>query len=104
MRYLAFLLLISACTNFPATPDSPQCSPVMKILHGTDYISIKESYCLCRVYHFGVDYVGPVPGLEAYREPIESCNKLIGWTPEEYAKKANFWEEVRKEIKKRLKK
>lgn len=95
------LFLLSACSNYPTTPDSPQCSPIFKYetsLENIEYISTVDSYCICRMYHFGIDYVGPVKNTSTWKEPIKSCDKLVGWVPDDYAKKAVFWEAVRSKI------
>jgi hypothetical protein len=105
MIRLFFLLLLASCTNIPTTPDGPQCSPVFTYVKSTDgkeYIEVESSYCLCRMYHFGLDYVGKVPNITTWKEPIKYCDKLIGWTPEEYTKKASFWEAVRAAVEKEI--
>jgi hypothetical protein len=101
MIKIVFLLLLAACTSIPTTPDGPQCSPVFSYVNSTDgkeFIDVEGSYCLCREYHFGLDYVGKTPDSTTWKEPIKYCDRLIGWTPKEYAKKATFWEAVRAKI------
>jgi hypothetical protein len=84
--------------------DTLQCSPVFKYveIEAIGYISMEESYCICRQYRFNEDYVGPVPAGPVTYEPIQSCNKLIGWSPKEYALVSNYWEELRRAIKEAL--
>lgn len=82
----------------PTTEDGPQCSPIFKYvisMEGDEYISVKESYCICRTYRFSANYIGMVPGTSTWQEPIKYCEKIVGWTPGEYAKKAAYWEAVR---------
>jgi len=101
MRLIPFFIILASCTNIPSTPDGPQCSPIFSYvtsLEGKSYIDVDNSYCLCRTYHFGLDYIGKTPDSSTWKEPINYCDKLIGWTPKEYAKKATFWEEVRARI------
>jgi hypothetical protein len=100
MKFL-LLIFLAGCAGMPETPDGPQCSPVFEYTQDLKFISVENSYCLCRAYRFSLDYVGPVKDIEPWKEPIESCNRLIGWTPEEYVKKASYWENVRSYIKER---
>jgi hypothetical protein len=105
MMKLVVLLFLTSCTNIPTTPDGPQCSPVFKYVNSTDgkeFIDVESSYCLCRQYHFGLDYVGKTPNSDIWKESIKYCDKLIGWIPKEYAKKATFWEEVRATIEQEI--
>jgi hypothetical protein len=92
----------TSCSQMPTTPDDAQCSPIMKTAvdaSGVEWISTTESYCLCRTHRFSLDYIGHVPDTEIWREPILSCNKLVGWKPDAYGRKASYWEHVRILIK-----
>lgn len=100
MKYL-LLFLLAGCAGAPETNDGPQCSPVFKYSEDNKFISVEESYCVCRLYHFGLDYVGPVKNTDSWVEPIQSCDRLVGWQPNEYSKKASYWEAVRAYIKQR---
>jgi len=100
MKFL-LLLLLAGCADMPTTPDGPQCSPVFYYSEDEKFISTEKSYCICRVYRFSLDYIGPVTSIEAWKEPIQACDRLVGWTPEEYSKKASYWENVRQYIKDR---
>lgn len=105
MRVILLLALLAGCTNVPTTPDGPQCSPIFKYvtsLEGDEYISVAESYCLCRQYRISLDYIGVVPNTESWREPIKACEKLVGWSPVEYGKKVAFFEEVRRILYQRV--
>jgi hypothetical protein len=99
MKLFLLLILLSACTNMPVIEDLPQCSPVFKYVksvEGDEYISVKDSYCICGNYRFSLDYVGPQGG--SWREPIKSCNKVIGWKPKDYGEVAAYWKEVRARV------
>jgi hypothetical protein len=100
MKFL-LLFLLAGCAGAPETKDGAQCSPVFKYTEDNKYISIEESFCVCRLYHFGLDYVGQVKNTDSWIEPIQSCDRLVGWSPQEYAKKAAYWEAVRAYIKDR---
>lgn len=95
MKYLVLLFLV-ACTGLDiTTPDGDQCSPRFVYTPYGDISSV-DSYCLCRPYRFSREYIGSTGA--AIRLPISSCDKLIGWQPIEYAKKASYWEQVRRAI------
>jgi len=98
MRFILLLILVGCTTGEIETPDSPQCSPrfVYAYPQGERVISEAESYCLCRPYRFSREYIGAVGASE--RLPISFCDKLVGWPPNEYVKKATFWEQVRRAI------
>lgn len=85
---------LSSCK--PEVDDLPQCSPNLDIYIddlGVKKINYENSFCLCRKYHFGLDFIGPVS--EVSYHPVEHCNKVIGWNPKNYSKVWMFWDDVR---------
>jgi hypothetical protein len=95
--YLSFILLflLTSCGNAPTIQPTNQCSAVFKFTETGD-ISSKESYCICRKYVFTIERVGPEGG--SFKEPIQSCDKLVGWKPKEYSIVAEYWEALREYI------
>lgn len=96
--YLSLILLFTlvSCGSAPTIEDTNQCSPVFAYASssaGVEVISIEESYCICRKYRFSIEQVGAVGG--SWREPIKSCNKVVGWKTAEYVKVAEYWQRVR---------
>jgi hypothetical protein len=99
---LALMFIVPSCSQMPVTQDDDQCSPILKTAmdtNGVEWISMSESYCFCRKYRFSIDYIGKVPDTESWKEPIMSCNKVVGFKPAGYARKASYWEAVRQKIK-----
>lgn len=99
LQVIALFLVATSCGNMPTIDDKAQCSPVFSYVtsvEGEEYISVKDSYCICGNYRFSLDYVGPQGG--SWKESIKSCNKVIGWKPKEYGEVAAFWKEVRARI------
>jgi hypothetical protein len=99
---LIALLLLTSCSEMPTTQDDDQCTPIMKTKlddNGVEWISTSESYCLCRKYRYSIEYIGVVPATESWKEPIMNCNKVIGFKPDAYARKASYFEAVRQAIK-----
>jgi len=63
-------------------------------------IDEKNSACFSRKYQFSIDRVGPVG--EDEDMALEDCADLIGYSPENYKKVAEFNERVRSKIKDEL--
>jgi len=100
MQKLPLLVLLTSflsfpsCVSRPSIDDTPQCSPVFVYSPDENFIDRQESYCQCRTYRFSISYVGAVSGTIT-REPIEKCDRLVGWEPVTYARVARFWDAVR---------
>lgn len=86
---------LSSC-NPPTIEDQKQCSPFFsyKTIDGKEYIDPDESSCFCRMYHWGKDGVGVVPGSET-EEPLNVCDRLIGHPPDNYIEVVNYYEALR---------
>ena len=97
MLALALISFLSGCGTAPTIEDTAQCSPyfVYVTIENKEFIDVEKSSCFCRSYHFGEDYVGPQVGGVNWKEPLHSCNKIIGWAPTIYTKVASYWEELR---------
>jgi hypothetical protein len=93
------LLSVVACGHYPEIENKPQCSPVFKYvtIEQKEFIDLESSYCICGMYEFSLEKVGPVGG--SWKEPLKSCNKVIGWKPKDYAEVSTFWVEVWEKIR-----
>ena len=60
-------------------------------------IDLEAQKCFCRQYKFSKAYVGGVDASVEEKEFLY-CNKLVGFTVNDYAGVATFWEKVRREI------
>lgn len=95
---LSILLLFTlvSCGSAPTIEPTNQCSPVFVYVTddtGKEFIDVSASYCLCRKYVFSIDQVGPQGG--AWREPVKSCDRVVGWKAKEYGAVAEYWQRVR---------
>lgn len=105
LLFFSWILLVSCTHQDITTPDDPQCSPIFVAVKddaGIEWISTSESYCICRKYRMSLNYIGMVPGTQTWKEPIMSCNKVVGWKPDGYGNKSAFWEKVRVAIKDKI--
>lgn len=86
--------LLCGCYQAPTVRDTKQCFTYFGVnTDGT--VNLDESYCGCRAYRFSEEYIGIVPNTKPWKEPLLSCQKLVGWTPDEYEVVSNYWGEVR---------
>jgi hypothetical protein len=89
---LTLLILLQSCHSIPDNV-SKQCSPVF-VYDNIGKILEDKSACLCRTYKFSKDYVGAEVGQVEFK-PLVTCDRVVGWTPDEYVKVASYWEAVR---------
>ena len=67
-------------------------------IDGKKYIPVEDTLCATRIYEFSKEYVGPRSVWQ--EQPIDVCNKNIGWTADDYLKVQEYWESVRRELNK----
>lgn len=84
---LTIILTIFHSCNVP-TITNRQCSP-----------DFEDQVCRCREYRHSMDYIGSVS--ESENLPLESCDLIIGYPPEDYGDVAQWKEEVRQRFSKK---
>jgi hypothetical protein len=87
---MGFLSFLSGCQT-PKPITVTQCSAWLQ-----------DDACFCRDYKYSAEYIGPVGNEEEH--PIEACDKLVGFSPDDYLEVTTYHEAVRKLIKKYSKK
>ena len=95
MLLIALITFLSSCGSTPESIEFNQKTVYLVLIEedGRRYIDEKESACFLRRYHWGADFIGKVS--EVSELDIIKCNKIIGSSPKNYAKKITWLEQLR---------
>lgn len=96
-KILLIILIICLNSCIPTIKDQEQCMILIDLKvdeFGNRYINENESSCVCRMYRWDKNYVGPVG--QAWETDITYCNKVIGHKPDPYIEFATFLEKIRR--------
>ena len=91
------LITLSSCrSNPPAIKDSERCVTVMEV------VSVNEAgeelitgHCRCGAYRFSIDGIGWIDPDKNYNKPLSYCNKMVGWTPDQWKNLYTDFENLR---------
>jgi len=72
------VIFLSGC-GLPEYKTADNCSIVIKKVYDSQRIKAR---CICRDYEFTLNHTGPTS--KARRVPIEKCNKLVGFPPDQW--------------------
>ena len=111
---LGILVSLSACNTVPVVADQEQCFMELEPIGGYENtgdaspsyeeqilqleengIDTEASYCGCRSYHYGKDYIGMTLNTTPYKKPLSYCHKTVGWKPDGYAEVVTYWQAIR---------
>lgn len=97
MSLIAFL---NGCQSLPGELITKQKFIFMKVVEvdGKKFVNLDDSFCAEREYKYSKQFIGPITKYQ--KVSFDQCNKLTGETPVQYTAKANWFEDVRKEIEK----
>jgi hypothetical protein len=62
-------------------------------------VDLKNDSCYCHQYHINKDFIGVVG--ETYEKDFEYCNKLVGFTPNEWGKLILFLNKVQRKLRRK---
>jgi len=98
MKLFPLLIIYLSCSHnqiFTDEVNAEQCSPYisLKMEHGKRFVDEVNSSCMCRLYKFSGDYIGPIG--TRYKTDIMKCHQLIGVTPDRYEPVNNFLQSLK---------
>jgi len=94
LTLLLILLISSSCKReFPKIAPQERCFNVLLEKVVIDDVAFYSGYCRCHSYEWTIDRIGRVGESQDYE--MAKCDKLIGFTPDTYAKVNNWWNEIR---------
>lgn len=92
---LVFLSFLESCQTPPQVFEGRQCQAVFAFDSNND-IDPGQSFCRCRSYHIGKDFIGSRGNVSRY--PLRECDQYLGYSVRENTRLVNFMEYVRSEI------